>query len=84
MEPAPRQIFHALQSLLEQTLEIYVESGQAAGHPALIRLGVTDAAILNAMTEDRTLLTADLDLYLEAARLGHSAVNFTHYIEANG
>jgi len=36
------------------------------------------------MDVSSTLLTSDLDLYLEAARQGRTVVNFNHYIAANG
>jgi hypothetical protein len=82
-EPARTYIFASLRALLQNTVEIYVESQRAAEHAAFPRLGITDSALLSTMTENHTLLTADLDLYLHASRNGMNAVNFNHYIEAN-
>ena len=46
----------------------------------LVRLGLTDAAILEAVTAETPLVTVDLDLYLAAWKKGPGlAVNFTHY-----
>ena len=63
--------------------ETYIESRRAANDSIFLRLGITDAALLNIVTKDHVLLTADVDLYLEATRRGHQAVNFNHHIEAN-
>jgi hypothetical protein len=82
-EPARSHIHRVLRTLLKTTEERYVESKLAAEHVAFIRLGITDAAILDVLSDGHTLLTADLDLYLEALRHGHKAVNFIHHIEAN-
>jgi hypothetical protein len=82
-EPARSRIYAVFRALLTVTDEIYVASKQAAEHAAFPRLGVTDAALLNIVTSRHTLLTADLDVYLEAARHGHTAINFNHHIEAN-
>jgi len=62
---------------------IYIESKHAAEHATFPRLGVTDAVLLNIVTEKHTLLTSDLDLYIEATRRGHAVINFIHEIEAN-
>jgi hypothetical protein len=83
-EPARSHISKVLGALLTVADEIYVESKQAAEHTAFPRLGVTDAVLLNILTENHVLLTSDLDLYLEAVRNGPAAMNFTHYIAANG
>jgi hypothetical protein len=75
-EPARSHIHRVLRRLLKTTEERYVES-------IFYVLGITDAAILDVLSDGHTLLTADLDLYLEALRHGHKAVNFIHHIEAN-
>lgn len=48
---------------------------------AYVRLGFTDAAILQLLPPDAMLLSDDLDLYLERARRGLPAVNFNHLRE---
>lgn len=64
------------------TREIYVPSLIASNRREFRRLGLTDAATLEAAKEDVHILSADLGLYLAAAKAGYSAANFTHEIEA--
>jgi hypothetical protein len=82
-EPAKGQIARAFRVLLQRSDEIYVESRIAAEHPVYPRLGLADAGLLQILGDSRTLLTADLDLYLQACRQHLKAVNFTHLIAAN-
>ena len=82
-EPARTSIFASLRALLQNTDEIYVESQRAADHAAFPRLGITDSVLLSTMTENHTLVTVDLDLYIQASRRGMKVVNFNHHIEAN-
>jgi len=83
-EPARTRIYAVFRALLPAADEIYLESTKAADHAAFLRLGVADSVLLSIMGENFTLVTADLDLYLEAIRHGRSAINFTHLIAANG
>jgi hypothetical protein len=82
-EPARTSIMDTLRSLIERVDEVYVESKQAVRGATFLRLGITDAVLLGAEFTAAELLTADLDLYIEATRAGRSVVNFNHYIEAN-
>lgn len=82
-EPARAEIGEALRSFLRSAEETFIMSLRAAGADAYLRLGVTDAGLLDDAFADHLLLTVDLDLYLEAARLGRKAENFNHHIEAN-
>jgi hypothetical protein len=82
-EPARTYIMATLRSLIHRVDEVYVQSKQAAQGAIFLRLGITDAALLGVEFAAAELLTADLDLYIEAARAGRTAVNFNHYIEAN-
>lgn len=41
-------------------------------------LGVADSAILDLIENDKSLITADLDLYLSASRLSSNVYNFNH------
>ena len=81
-EPARSDIFRTFQVLLGMSSEIYVPSGQAAERPEFLRLGLTDAVVLTTATDQSTIITADLDLYLEAMRQGKNVSNFNHYREA--
>ena len=55
------------------------EPPEASRNTAFPRLGLTDAALLEAVSEERPLITADLDLFLAASSKGrNAALNFTH------
>ena len=78
----PEKVFARFLQLVATTREIYVPSLDASGRSEFRRLGLTDAATLEAAKEGFHILSADLGLYLAAARAGYSAANFTHAIEA--
>ncbi len=82
-EPARRAILEVLRVFLHRSQERYVMSSRAADAEVFPRLGITDAALLDSEFADHVLLTADLDLYLEATRQGRNAHNFFHLIEAS-
>lgn len=68
-----------LRRLIELSREIVVVSAEAAAAPAFERLGLTDAALLQAISNQRPLLTVDLDLYAAALAKGpNHAFNLTH------
>ncbi len=81
--PARSHIFAVFRALLLRLTEVHVVSSAAAEDPIFLRLGLTDSVLLQEAFKGHVLLTADLDLYLEAARRGRNAINFNHYIEAN-
>ena len=83
VDPARTRISSVFRTFLSTSDEIYIVSSRAAGQPSFPRLGIADAALLTAMTSGSVLLTADVDLYLEALRHGREAINFNHHIEAN-
>ncbi len=76
-------ILQALGCLLETAKEHYIASRDVAISPVFLRLGITDAALLHTDLSNALLLTADLDLCLEAAHQGRPVINFNHHIEAN-
>jgi hypothetical protein len=75
-EPARSQVFQTFQRLVSSFLELYVPSTAAIGRWEFIRLGLTDAAVLEALTGQVVLLTTDLDLFLAAQATGALAINF--------
>lgn len=81
-EPARTEIAKKLRGFLDEIREVYIMSTRAAAADGYIRLGITDAGMLDNEFADHLLLTADLDLYLEAARQGRRTENFNHYIQA--
>ena len=68
-----------LGSLIENSDEITVASTTAAGNRMFSRLGLSDAALLEAISTERPLITVDFDLYGAAAAKGEGvAFNFTY------
>ena len=79
-EPDRSRFLEKLRSLIHETKEVVVSSAHASENPAFVRLGLTDAALLEAISREQPLVTVDLKLYLAAlAKDECAAVNFTHY-----
>ena len=78
-DPERSRFFDMLRFLIEESEEVVVASKIASRNASFQRLGLTDAALLEAVTEERPLITVDLDLYLAATATGsNKAMNFTH------
>ena len=78
-EPQRSRFFDTFRPLIEIHKEIVVTSRQASTNPYFNRLGLTDAALLEAVTTETPLLTVNLDLHLAAlAKAPNAAINFTH------
>ena len=76
-EPERSRLMSRLQGLIHQSNESVVASATASSNPAFAKLGLTDTALLEAVTVETPLLTVDLSLYLEAIKNGADrAVNF--------
>lgn len=74
-----RRFHDRLRLVIDRSEEIVVASAKAARNAAFPRLGLTDAALLEAVSEERPLITTDLDLYIAALSKGkNAAFNFTH------
>lgn len=78
-EPARTQIYEQFRQIVRTTEEHYLESKRAAERKDFIWLGLTDAALLSAASEDNELLTADSRLHAAAARQGLKVINFHHH-----
>ena len=79
-EPDRSRFFDRLRFIIHESEEVIVASAQASSNSAFNRLGLTDAALLEAVTPETPLVTVDLDLYLAANASGQeAALNFTHY-----
>ncbi len=79
-DPERSLLLQGLAVLIETSEEIVVASREASTKIEFVRLGLTDAALLEVATADTPLLTADRDLCLAAMRNDpYSAVDFTHY-----
>ena len=78
-DPERSRLFDRLRLLVENSEEIVVASVRASRNEAFSRLGLTDAALLEVVSEKAPLLTVDLDLYLAASvNAPNTVVNFTH------
>lgn len=80
-DPGRTLIGEALRRLIAVSTECLLPSAKAAHHASFRRLGLTDAGVIIAQDTDDgvvTLLTDDLDLYLESLRSGRQAINFAH------
>lgn len=81
-QPAREEIYSALREITETLAEVGEASTVAMKRAEFVRLGLTDAALLDVASRGTaTLLTDDLDLYLAASYAGYSAVKFTHLRE---
>lgn len=80
-EPARTRIMEKFRELVASLDENYVPTEQAAQRAEFVRLGLTDAALLEAGDASSTLLTADFGLYDAALRSGRQVENFNHYRE---
>lgn len=76
-EPERSRLFEYLRLLIDRSEEIMVVSEEAPRNDHFLRLGLTDAALLEVAKPETPLLTVDVALYVEAQRNG-AAVNFTH------
>ena len=79
-EPERSRFFEVLRILIEEHEEIVVTSRAASRNSQFKRLGLTDAALLEVISNSNPLVTVDLALYLAATNNeSESAFNFRHY-----
>ncbi len=76
--PARTRILQVLQTLVAETAEIYVPSKLASKRSEFIRLGLADSVLVELGSQDVTVVTADLGLYLAMLDKGAAAINFNH------
>ena len=77
--PERSRFFEVLRRIIGKSEEIIVESKTASRNNAFVRLGLTDAALLEVISEETPLVTVDLDLFVAAFSEGKiAALNFTH------
>lgn len=78
-EPERSALLATLGRLIDESPETVIPSRKASADSRFVRLGLTDAVLLNAVSPETPLLTVDLDLYLSAmAESGEVAINFHH------
>ena len=80
-KPRDARLLPQLRNLIELSKEEVVVSAAAARNSAFARLGLADTALLEVVSEERPLITVDLELYNAALAQGkgkETAFNFTH------
>lgn len=77
-EPAKSHIFEVLRTVVASSEESYVPSRKASEREEFVRLGLTDASLIETSTDETTVLTTDLGLYLAVLNKGVPAINFNH------
>ena len=79
-EPQRSRFFEMLGILIDESEEIVVTSKAVSQTSEFARLGLTDAGLLEVISNSNPLITVDLALYLAAIRReSGSAYNFRHY-----
>ena len=79
-EPERTSLLERLRSIIQDSQEVVVASTIASNSPAYVRLGLTDAVLLEAASTDIPLLTMDFQLYIAGLAKGEgTAVNFMNY-----
>ena len=79
-EPERSSFFDRLRYIIHESEEIVVASAEVSENTSFSRLGLTDAALLEMVTDETPLLTVDSKLYDAALRkTDGAAVNFWHY-----
>ncbi len=81
-EPERSRFFEMFRFLIQHAEEIQVASEVASSSREFVRLGLTDAALLEVATEEVPLLTVDLELYIAALTKNPNeiiAVNFAYH-----
>ena len=78
-EPERSQFFDGLRALIQDSREVVVASAKASANSSFNRLGLTDTALLEAISASTPLVTTDFDLFNTASKKDpDSAVNFAH------
>jgi len=81
-DPVRTEISRRLADLILHAREIYIPSRNAVLRPEYISLGLTDAALLECLSQEGgKLYTTDLKLYLAATSSSLPAENFNHLRE---
>ena len=79
-DPERSRFFDRLRYIIHESKEVVVASEVASSNRVFNRLGLTDAALLEAISPETPLVTVDLKLYLAANAGGQeTALNFAHY-----
>ena len=79
-DPECSKFFRVLRILVAEWEETVVLSKVATSNCEFVRLGLTDAALLEVVSDSQPLITVDVGLYLAALHKGsEAAINFRHH-----
>ncbi|MEM6333859.1 MAG: hypothetical protein AAF823_11025 [Planctomycetota bacterium] len=67
------------KGLIYESDELCSPARRVAKNPAFVRLGITDAALVDTLDESTVLLSVDAKLVFETLNQGKLAINFNHY-----
>lgn len=77
-EPLRSLLGVALHDIVDASTEIHIAATVAALAPEYLRLGLTDAVLLELGEPDRVLLSDDLDLCLAAEHRRYPVINYNY------
>lgn len=80
-DPICTEICLFFRAFIQGGRECFVTSSKASARDEFIRLGLTDAALLEVASDDVVLVTTDLDLHVAASKAGYATLNFNHLRE---
>lgn len=82
-EPERSRLMYGLAALIAESDEFVIASVQASANPHFAGLGLADAVLLEAVSPQTPLITADLTLYLSVlAQDANAAFNFRELMSA--
>ena len=81
-DPERSRCFGTLKVLIEATEEVVIASVDASRSSSFHRLGLTDAALLEIVSDARPLVTVDVDLYRAASRKAPDAALYFKHLTA--
>jgi hypothetical protein len=82
-DPDKKRIAAVFKAFIQRSKETYVSSSRASSRTEFLRLGLSDAVLLEVAKDDIFFLTVDGALYAAALAAGYDAVNFNHIRDQN-
>ncbi|WP_081413112.1 PIN domain-containing protein [Chitinilyticum aquatile] len=77
-DPAKTEIFVFLGCVIAELKESYIASCEVSSKFDFLRLGLTDASLVEVSSPELIVITADLDLHCAIQGRGDYSINFNH------